>query len=425
MRNLGPSYCAQLEGKQDNEFRGSQLKHIEYSFHMCEDGIPANKRLNGYFFDRAIGKGSFATVWLGLHERTRCPVAIKVISKRVHKNQELLWREINIMKFLDHPYIVTLYDVFENDDFIYIVMENITKGTVLEIVNENGILSEPQANKMFVQLIEVLDYLHNRKLIAHRDLKCENIMMDKNNDIRVIDFGLSHGCDNMMTTLCGSVAYCAPEIIRKEKYDVEADIWSAGIILYSVVTGTLPFLDQNVHNMFMKIVYEDPPMMDYFSSGIKDLFIRIFNKDPAQRITIEEIKRHPWFLRGNYKPATAAKEFTVDIAVAKEMENFGFNMADFNINVFNETRAAYQMLKVKRRVGHKILSSMSKDFNANMLLLPRSKISLPVLTKPNRNSINANFTPVVIKNPPLPRRTIREAANPLRSSLRYSQVSLV
>jgi serine/threonine protein kinase len=249
---------------------------------------------------RPLGSGSFAVVWLARHRPTGSLAAIKIIlriSIESHSYLTQFTREISFLKQLDHPFISELFDVLEEEHAYYLVMEYCEHGSILNFVNSQGPLEEGRARRYFCQLISALDYLHNVKFIAHRDLKAENVLLDRNDNIRLIDFGLSNaftkGTPTLMTA-CGSPAYAAPEMIKGCPYTKAADMWSAGILLYAIVAGKLPFDDQNPQNILQKVVRDEVEYPPGMSRSLVDLLQRLLTKDPNERMTIDRLKGHPW-----------------------------------------------------------------------------------------------------------------------------------
>ncbi|KAH0794765.1 CAMK family protein kinase [Histomonas meleagridis] len=265
-------------------------------------------RIGEFVIDKKIGEGSFAIVYRAKHVVSNSAVCIKALPKEVISTpiaKTRLRREISLLKRMKHPFIAQFFQLLEDDDYFYIVMEYVTNGNLLEYVNCVGKLSEEQARKYFTQMIIALEYLHNEQKIAHRDIKCENILLDRNNNIRIIDFGLSNmfSEDNpKLKTACGSPAYVAPEMIEGREYTQTTDIWATGILLYAIVVGYLPFDDNVIQRLLQKIVYTDVDYPSFLSPQLVDLLQKMICKDPNKRITIEKIKEHPWFSKSIYTP---------------------------------------------------------------------------------------------------------------------------
>lgn len=243
-----------------------------------------------------IGEGGSATVYKARHNPTGMIVAMKILSKST-VNALSFRREIEIMRSINHPYIVSFFELVEDANNYYVIEEYALYGSILEYINRLTVRSESVVRKIFIQIIVTIRFLHNEKNIAHRDLKPENILLDKNDNIKIIDFGLSSCYSDdkpYLNTQCGSPSYLPPEVISHKKYTSAVDIWSIGVLLYTLITGKLPFYDQNVHNMFEMILNSDPVIPRTFSSSLSDLMRKLLDKNPDTRITIPEILDHEW-----------------------------------------------------------------------------------------------------------------------------------
>eukprot|EP00834_Sanchytrium_tribonematis_P001842 NODE_48_length_31852_cov_1.054168.p9 type:complete len:488 gc:universal NODE_48_length_31852_cov_1.054168:22130-23593(+) len=267
--------------------------------------LPGNKRIGPYILGKTLGIGSTGRVKLGIHHRTKAKVAIKIVpkypSKKGKSDQSAyfkkLEREITIMKLIRHDNIMTLHDVYETKDELFLVMELVEGGELFDYLVKKGRLGEDEARKFFQQMLLGLDFCH-RHLICHRDLKPENLLLDAEKNIKIADFGMARFQHNgkMLETSCGSPHYASPEIIKGIKYDGPAsDIWSSGVILYALLSGSLPFDDDNIRRLLAKVkagIYQLP---EHASLEAQDLIQRMLVIEPKRRITIEEIFSHPWF----------------------------------------------------------------------------------------------------------------------------------
>lgn len=264
-------------------------------------------QIGNYIIISKLGSGSFASVWLAQHTITGFKVAIKIIYKSSLTSEEAVTRfnrECALLKQMDHPFISDLFEIIEDPENYYLIMEYVDHGNMLNYVNTNGRLSEDRARHYFCQLVSALDYLHNEKFVAHRDLKAENVLLDVHDNIRLIDFGLSNVFSKdspELKTACGSPAYAAPEMIQGHPYTKAADIWSAGILLYAMVVGRLPYDDPNIQKLLTKIVTEEVHYPSSLSFSLVDLLKRLLVKNPEQRITLTRLKEHPWFSQSEYK----------------------------------------------------------------------------------------------------------------------------
>lgn len=263
-----------------------------------------------YEVGKMLGKGNFGKVYKAKSVTTGEIVAIKMISKDEVKKQgmsEQVKKEISIMPLVKHPNIVELKEVMATKCNIYLVMEYVGGGDLYTKIVNHGKLDENLARKFFQQLIMAVDFCHSRG-VCHRDLKLENILLDSNGDnLKICDFGLAtflggkenNNFDELLYTACGAFAYMAPEIIRGEKYCGKmADIWSCGVILFTLMAGYPPFQDENRRRMLWKIrvIKYDFPLE--FSKEVEELIKKIFVPIPCERIMISDIMKTPWFKRG-------------------------------------------------------------------------------------------------------------------------------
>ncbi|XP_071901642.1 CBL-interacting serine/threonine-protein kinase 5-like [Coffea arabica] len=262
-----------------------------------------------YEMGRLLGQGTFAKVYYGRNLNTSESVAIKVINKdhvREDGMMEQIKREISVMRLVRHPNVVEIKEVMATKRKIFFIMEYVRGGELFEKIAK-GKLKEEVARKYFQQLISAVDFCHSRG-VSHRDLKPENLLLDDDGNLKISDFGLSAlpehlRNDGMLHTQCGTPAYVAPEVLRKQGYDgAKADIWSCGVILYALLAGCLPFRDENVVKMYRKVFkaqFEIPP---WFSSDARRLVTKLLVADPGKRISIPAIMRVPWFLKGFTRP---------------------------------------------------------------------------------------------------------------------------
>ncbi|KAJ4709375.1 Non-specific serine/threonine protein kinase [Melia azedarach] len=253
-----------------------------------------------YNLGRTIGEGTFAKVKLGVDTTNGRYVAIKVIDKHMVLETNLKYqvqREIRTMKLLHHPNIVRIHEVIGSKTKIYIVMEYVSGGQLSDKLSYAKKLSEPEARKLFQQLIDAVDYCHNRG-VYHRDLKPENLLLDSKGNLKVSDFGLSalRKPGNMLTTACGSPCYVAPELLANKGYEgAAADVWSCGVILFELLAGYLPFDDRNLMVLYKKISRADYKFPHWFTDSQKHLISRILDPSPPKRITVLEITEDAWF----------------------------------------------------------------------------------------------------------------------------------
>lgn len=258
--------------------------------------------------DKKLGEGGFAKVRLATHLATRQPVAIKCLDK-IKLGPELprIYNEIECLKKLKHRNIARLYQVFETRTSIYLVLEYCAGGELFDYIVSKSKLGEPESAQIINDLMRVLDFIHTNGF-AHRDLKPENVLFDEKHQIKLIDFGLAANCSaenlaanrnqaaiDQLSTCCGSVTYAAPEVISGSVYSGTAvDVWSAGIMLYALLVGQLPFNDNTIPRLYQKIQAGIKTLPPFLSEEACDLIRKMLTVDPANRITVREVLAHPW-----------------------------------------------------------------------------------------------------------------------------------
>jgi len=267
--------------------------------------FPVEIRIGPFKLMNEIGKGKFATVFLGIHEETGQKVSIKQLKKSELNTDNLLIKEINIQKKLFHPYLTQMYCVIEKSDDIYIISEYCSKGDIIKNLLEKGTFDESFSCKIFQQIISSLEYLHKNN-ICHRDIKPENILLTEKLDAKLTDFGLSRYFkkNELLNSSCGSPIYAAPEMLEGKPYDgTKIDIWSLGISLYTMVCGELPFVVEDENDIYIlmdKIIKGNYNIPEFLSNECKDLIKNMLVTDPDKRITLEQIKNHKWVKKFNF-----------------------------------------------------------------------------------------------------------------------------
>mmetsp|Transcript_25549 Transcript_25549/g.42029 ORF Transcript_25549/g.42029 Transcript_25549/m.42029 type:complete len:657 (-) Transcript_25549:589-2559(-) len=259
------------------------------------------QHIGPFILGKTLGVGSTGKVKLGTHKETGQKVAIKIVKKEFLESKPSLRkkieREIAVMKLIDHPHVLRLYDVFETTTHLFLVLEHIEGGELFDYLVKKGKLEPQEAHRFFRQILSGLSYCH-KQLICHRDLKPENLLLDAKQNIKIADFGMASMMKEgiLLETSCGSPHYASPEIVMGTKYNgMEADVWSCGVVLYALMTGKLPFDDENMQRLLGKVRSGIFTMPAHLDNDAKDLVWRMLTVDPTKRITIEGIKQHPWF----------------------------------------------------------------------------------------------------------------------------------
>ncbi|XP_016109724.1 serine/threonine-protein kinase MARK2-like isoform X8 [Sinocyclocheilus grahami] len=269
--------------------------------HTTADDQP---HIGCYRLLKTIGKGNFAKVKLAKHVLTDKEVAVKIIDKTQLNSSSLqkLFREVRIMKVLNHPNIVKLFEVIETDKSLYLVMEYASGGEVFDYLVAHGRMKEKEARAKFRQIVSAVQYCH-QKCIVHRDLKAENLLLDADMNIKIADFGFSNEftLGNKLDTFCGSPPYAAPELFQGKKYDgPEVDVWSLGVILYTLVSGSLPFDGQNLKELRERVLRGKYRIPFYMSTDCENLLKKFLILNPTKRGSLEQqIMKDRWMNVGH------------------------------------------------------------------------------------------------------------------------------
>ena len=341
--------------------------------------------------DKKIGEGRFSIVKLGIHSLTKEPVAIKILDKTkiaTLEDKERINREIKIMKKINHFNITKLYSVIETKYIIYLVQEYVQGKELNDYLYTKGKLSEIEACKFFHQIISGLSYLHHCGIV-HRDFKPENILLTNDDKIlKIIDFGLGNTYEKgqLLKTGCGSPCYIPPEMIKEMGYNgEETDIWSAGIILYLMLCGTLPFYEEDNQLLYQKIIKGEYTIPKYLSEEAKDIIKQILEVDPKKRINFEKIKKHPWFNIINTKYMmfkgidVDSDIMPIDEDILNEMEKYGINKIEIRYhllnNYHNKITTLYNiLLKKKIEQGKKSIADMNSEIYNIYMNDPKNRI---------------------------------------------------
>jgi len=295
----------------------------------------------GYKIQHTLGEGAYSKVKSAYSSRLGREVAIKCINTQLAPTdfvEKFLPRELKTLPVLRHDNIVRVYEILEykptdtqaSDGYVYIVMEAARNGDMLRYIQRKGALPEPEIRHYFNQLVQAVNYCHNQN-ICHRDLKCENLLLDKDFKLLLTDFGFSKSMTydqnnriSLSNTFCGSAAYAAPEIIQGQSYDPRMhDMWSVGVILYIMACGHMPFDDSNVKKMLrvqLRNHLKFPPRVTHLlSEDLKNLIRSLIEPNVSQRATMEQVLRHP-FLIGD-KSSTSSRPVSSS-SVAKQIVDF-------------------------------------------------------------------------------------------------------
>ncbi|XP_025771135.1 serine/threonine-protein kinase MARK2 [Puma concolor] len=315
--------------------------------------------IGNYRLLKTIGKGNFAKVKLARHILTGKEVAVKIIDKTQLNSSSLqkLFREVRIMKVLNHPNIVKLFEVIETEKTLYLVMEYASGGEVFDYLVAHGRMKEKEARAKFRQIVSAVQYCH-QKFIVHRDLKAENLLLDADMNIKIADFGFSNEFTfgNKLDTFCGSPPYAAPELFQGKKYDgPEVDVWSLGVILYTLVSGSLPFDGQNLKELRERVLRGKYRIPFYMSTDCENLLKKFLILNPSKRGTLEQIMKDRWMNVGHeddeLKPYVEPLPDYKDPRRTELMVSMGYTREEIQDSLvgqrYNEVMATYLLLGYK------------------------------------------------------------------------------
>ncbi|XP_078792179.1 serine/threonine-protein kinase MARK2 isoform X18 [Oryzias latipes] len=351
-----------IENSTGQEQKSSSGRH---SMSRCRNSVATTTsdeqpHIGQYRLLKTIGKGNFAKVKLARHVLTGKEVAVKIIDKTQLNSSSLqkLFREVRIMKLLNHPNIVKLFEVIETDKTLYLVMEYASGGEVFDYLVAHGRMKEKEARAKFRQIVSAVQYCH-QKCIVHRDLKAENLLLDAEMNIKIADFGFSNEftLGNKLDTFCGSPPYAAPELFQGKKYDgPEVDVWSLGVILYTLVSGSLPFDGQNLKELRERVLRGKYRIPFYMSTDCENLLKKFLILNPSKRGSLEQqIMRDRWMNVGyeeeELKPYIEPQPDYKDPRRTDVMLQMGYSQEEIKDSLvnqkYNEVMATYLLLDYK------------------------------------------------------------------------------
>ncbi|XP_023126034.1 serine/threonine-protein kinase MARK2 isoform X9 [Amphiprion ocellaris] len=341
---------------------GQESKSGRSSMPRCRNSVATTTsdeqpHIGNYRLLKTIGKGNFAKVKLARHVLTGKEVAVKIIDKTQLNSSSLqkLFREVRIMKMLNHPNIVKLFEVIETEKTLYLVMEYASGGEVFDYLVAHGRMKEKEARAKFRQIVSAVQYCH-QKCIVHRDLKAENLLLDADMNIKIADFGFSNEftLGNKLDTFCGSPPYAAPELFQGKKYDgPEVDVWSLGVILYTLVSGSLPFDGQNLKELRERVLRGKYRIPFYMSTDCENLLKKFLILNPSKRGSLEQqIMRDRWMNVGyeedELKPYIEPQPDYKDPRRTDIMLQMGFSQEEIQDSLvnqkYNDVMATYLLL---------------------------------------------------------------------------------
>ena len=349
--------------------------------------------IGDYLLNEELGSGGFAKVVQGIHIPTGEKVAVKIMDKAQIFSEPLnlnrIRREIAILKIVRHKNIIKLYELMETPHKIYLVMEYCNGGELFDYIVSKQHLTERQACRFFQEIIDSLEYLHSLNIV-HRDIKPENLLLDTTGhhiSLKLIDFGISncYNPDKLLSTPCGTASYAPPEMHKGEEYyGLLSDVWSAGVVLYAMVFGYLPFCEEDEDTNINNIIEGNYEIPEEASPELADLLSHLLDINPLTRYDLEQIKQHRWFnLVKPYVSVPGVIEgyhrIPVDMKIIEECEQYGYERDKIIDSVekckYNRNSSVYYIILSKmKREGYKSISDLYSDKFLEFIYNPRNII---------------------------------------------------
>ncbi|XP_054900050.1 hormonally up-regulated neu tumor-associated kinase homolog [Poeciliopsis prolifica] len=363
-------------GESRREASGLPMPSLTFTRELLRS-FPHSKRVGSYLIGKMINKGSFAKVMEGLHIGTGEKVAVKVIDKKkarqdayVLKNMK---REPRIHQMVRHPHIVVLLETLETENSYYMAMELCAGGDLMDRICDRRRLGEREVRRYTRQILSAVEHLHKHGIV-HRDLKIENFLLDEQNNIKIVDFGLSNTLKpdslslELLNTQCGSPAYAAPELLAHQKYGSKVDVWSIGVSMFAMLTGTLPFTVEpfNIKQLHLKMVNKDiSNIPEDVSKDAVSFMMLLLEPDPEKRPSVRDAMEERWVSEGyakkplhtlSHKNRLSPEDLNSSV-LAHMTETLGYSLSEV-INTVTSNRpsavmASYHLLLNKFNRSHK------------------------------------------------------------------------
>ncbi|GAA5816159.1 hypothetical protein MFLAVUS_009685 [Mucor flavus] len=331
-----------------------------------------------------LGKGNFGKVYLAEDRKSGEQYAVKVVDKKMFKSgdqkQHAQREQIICETFangLRHKNIVQVHDVITENEYIYVVMEYADGGELFDKIKKSRGLAEPVARRWFRELIEAVEYIHDNNIV-HRDLKPENVLIDKTQSIKICDFGFGNVVreqHEVLSTYCGSPFYAAPEMVTATPYrGPPVDLWSCGVILYAMLTGSLPFQGDEMPQLFQKISRGQYTIPSYVTPDASDLIQRLLCRDANERITAKDCLLHPWLM----PPSTLRCSFLTSsqLTLSSRLTNFSMRK---KVGVFSEESSLSTSTLLGPLKPNMVMSSAASIEKKSML--PSSRFFMRIFKK--------------------------------------------
>ena len=361
------------------KYKSAKNLYDNYISKTNENELLIKGKKDIYSISDTLGKGAFGKVIAySIIRNPQKKFACKILDQlnMIEKDdKKRCQREMTILLQMNHPNVIKTTEIISDSYRYYIIMEYCQKGELFNHIVEQQHFTEEKSAFYYYQLISGVDYIHSKN-ICHRDLKPENLLLNEENELKIIDFGLSNfflGENKLLITPCGSPCYASPEMILGNNYNgFSIDVWSSGIILYAMLCGYLPFeegeRDINNELLFRNIVECKVEYPEEFISPVaKDLLKKIIVREPKKRITIKQIKNHPFFLMGKdiymKKFGERKNNSNYNYGTFRHFPTMNFNDMDLNYKYFDNKENNDYYINVNKK--NKICPSLNIDYDRN------------------------------------------------------------
>ncbi|XP_017774710.1 PREDICTED: aurora kinase A isoform X2 [Nicrophorus vespilloides] len=288
--------------KENEVPKGFNAPHVEQKQQQQQQEKSGQKRtwtLDDFDIGKPLGRGKFGSVYLAREKKSKFIVALKVLFKdniKESNNEHQVRREIEIQSHLRHPNILRMFGYFHDDSRVYLILEYAPKGALYKHLLQmpNKRFPEHQAANYIYQLADALKYCHVKKVI-HRDIKPENLLLGSKGEIKIADFGWSvHAPSSRRSTLCGTLDYLSPEMVKGHTHNEKVDLWSVGVLCYEFLVGNPPFEAKTYDETYSRITKVKYTFPDHVPEGARDLIRKLLVVNPNDRLELDGIMAHPW-----------------------------------------------------------------------------------------------------------------------------------
>ena len=395
--NIGNNHGFSLQsfGKVRNFFCETKSDQLEWIGVLKYSCLLNNVKMD-YRFIKVLGSGAFSKVFLAEKIINKKHYAIKSLKKDAIfskiKEFDSVINEIKILRMLNHPHIIKLFECYESPHYVFLVMQYLEGGELYYQIKEKNKFHEKEAQSIIKGLIETIKYIHDENII-HRDLKPENIILKKKDDImsfKIVDFGLSvySRKDDSLIQRCGSPGYVAPEVLLKEGYTNKADIFSIGIISYTLLTGLIPFQAVTYENL---IELNKNGYLDYnnekwnFVSNEAKSFVNMLTlKDPYKRYSADEAQKHPWISMKIKEEEEKSIKLNIECRMIQKDLNSVQDLSP-KMEINDELKFNFQMAVQNEKKKLKLYDDISTTNPEMTSILNVMKINRPLIINPNQN----------------------------------------